>query len=146
MSSPGPQQSRPSERPLSPFMLGQYYRFQLTSVLSLLHRVTGVGLSVGSVLLVWWLVALAGGPWSYDLAGGLWSYDAFSRHLAAWYGQLLLLGWSWALLYHMCNGVRHLVWDLGYGYSIPAVYRSGYVMVAMSFLLTAAAWGVAYVL
>ncbi len=137
MNSPAPQQGRPAERPLSPFMLGQYYRFQLTSVLSLMHRVTGVGLSVGSVLLVWWLVALAGGPWSYA---------AFGTHLGAWYGQLLLLGWSWALLYHLCNGVRHLTWDLGYGYSMPAVYRSGYLAVAASLLLTAAAWGVAYVL
>jgi succinate dehydrogenase / fumarate reductase cytochrome b subunit len=137
MSSPAPQQARPVQRPLSPFMLGQYYRFQLTSVLSLLHRVSGVGLSVGSVLLVGWLVALA---------GGAWTYAAFAGHLTAWYGQLLLLGWSWALLYHLSNGIRHLAWDLGYGYSIPAVYRSGYLVVAASLLLTAAAWGVAYVL
>ena len=137
MNSPAPQQARPVERPLSPFMLGQYYRFQLTSVLSLAHRVTGMGLSVGSFLLVAWLVALAGGPWSYA---------AFGTHLEAWYGQILLLGWSWALLYHLCNGIRHLMWDLGYGFSIPAVYRSGYIVAAASLLLTAAAWGVAYVL
>jgi len=136
MNSPAPQQARPVERPLSPFMLGQYYRFQLTSVLSLLHRVTGVGLSVGTVLLAAWLVALAAGPWAYA---------AFATHLTAWYGQVLLFGWSWALLYHLCNGVRHLAWDLGYGYSIPAVYRSGYAVAALSVLLTAAAWGVAYV-
>jgi succinate dehydrogenase / fumarate reductase, cytochrome b subunit len=135
MNSPAPQQARPAQRPLSPFMLGQYYRFQLTSVLSFLHRMTGVGLSLGAVLLVWWLVALAGGPWSYA---------EFSTHLAAWYGQLLLLGWSWSLLYHLCNGVRHLVWDLGHGYSIPVAYRSGYAVVVISALLTAAAWGVAY--
>lgn len=135
MSSPAPQHTRPAGRPLSPFMLGQYYRFQLTSVLSLLHRLTGIGLSLGAVLLVGWLAALAGGPWSYD---------AFSKHLAAWYGQLLLLGWSWSLLYHLCNGIRHLVWDLGHGYSIPVAYRSGYAVVALSVLLTAAAWGVAY--
>jgi succinate dehydrogenase / fumarate reductase cytochrome b subunit len=116
-------------------MLGQYYRFQLTSVLSFLHRMTGIGLSLGAVLLVWWLAALAGGPWAYA---------AFSEHLLAWYGQLLLLGWSWSLLYHLCNGIRHLVWDLGHGYSIPVAYRSGYAVVAASVLLTAAAWGVAY--
>ena len=137
MSSSAPQASQSAGRPLSPFMLGQYYRFQLTSALSLLHRVTGVGLSVGTVLLVGWLVALAGGPWSYA---------AFGTHLGAWYGQILLLGWSWALLYHLCNGIRHLAWDLGYGFSIPAVYRSGYLVAAASLLLTAAAWGVAYVL
>jgi succinate dehydrogenase / fumarate reductase cytochrome b subunit len=133
MNSPAPK----VDRPLSPFMIGPYYRPQLTSMLSIVHRLTGVGLAVGSLLLVAWLVALAGGPWSYT---------AFSRHVAAWYGQVLLLGWSWALLYHLCNGVRHLCWDLGYGYSIPAVYRSGYVMVAASLLLTGAVWGVAYVL
>ena len=132
MSSPTPQPNRP----LSPFMIGPYYRPQLTSMLSIAHRICGVGLAVGSVLLVAWLMALA---------GGAWSYDAFARHVDAWYGQVLLLGWSWALLYHLCNGVRHMIWDLGYGYSIPVVYRGGYVMVACSFLLTAAAWGLAHV-
>jgi succinate dehydrogenase / fumarate reductase cytochrome b subunit len=137
MSSPAPQAKPELGRPLSPFMLGQYYRFQLTSVLSFLHRLTGIGLSLGAVLLVWWLAALASGPWAYAV---------FSKHLLAWYGQLLLLGWSWSLLYHLCNGIRHLVWDLGHGYSIPVAYRSGYAVVAASVLLTGAAWGVAYVL
>ena len=132
MSSPAPQ----AKRPLSPFMIGPYYRPQLTSMLSILHRLTGVGLSAGAVLLVWWLIALASGPWSYQ---------TFANHLIAWYGQILLAGWSWALLYHLCNGIRHLFWDIGWGYSIPVAYRSGYAVVAVSFLLTAAAWGVAYV-
>lgn len=136
MSSPAREARQDAGRPLSPFMLGLYYRFQLTSVLSFLHRMTGVGLSVGAILLVAWLGALA---------SGAWPYAAFATHVAAWYGQVLLLGWSWALLYHLCNGIRHLVWDLGYGYSIPVAYRSGYGVVAASFLLTAAAWGVAYV-
>lgn len=136
MSSPAREARPDAGRPLSPFMLGLYYRFQLTSVLSFLHRMTGVGLSAGAVLLVWWLGALA---------SGAWTYAAFAGHVAAWYGQVLLLGWSWALLYHLCNGIRHLVWDLGYGYSIPVAYRSGYAVVAVSVLLTAAAWGVAYV-
>lgn len=135
MSSPAPKAPLVIGRPLSPFMLGPYYRFQLTSVLSFVHRVTGVGLSLGAVLLVWWLAALA---------GGAWSYAAFSKHLAAWYGQVLLLGWSWSLLYHLCNGVRHLAWDLGHGYSIPVAYRSGYAVVALSLLLTGAVWGIAY--
>lgn len=124
------------QRPLSPFMIGPYYRPQLTSMLSILHRICGVALSLGSVLLVIWIASLASGPWSYA---------KFAGHLTAWYGQLLLLGWSWALLYHLCNGIRHLAWDLGYGYSIPVVYRTGYAVVAASVLLTAAAWGVAYV-
>lgn len=135
MSSPAPQAKSLPARPLSPFMIGPYYRPQLTSMLSILHRITGVGLSVGALLLVGWLVAIAGGPWTYA---------AFAQHLGAWYGQLLLLGWTWSLLYHLCNGIRHLFWDLGHGYSIPVAYRSGYAVVAASFVLTAAAWGLAY--
>jgi succinate dehydrogenase / fumarate reductase, cytochrome b subunit len=135
MSSPAPQARH--DRPLSPFMIGPYYKPQLTSMLSILHRICGMGLSVGSVLLVGWLVAIAAGPWTYV---------AFAEHAAAWYGQLLMLGWSWALLYHLCNGIRHLCWDLGWGYSIPVVYRTGYIVVAASLLLTGAAWGLAYVL
>jgi succinate dehydrogenase / fumarate reductase, cytochrome b subunit len=132
MSSPAP----PANRPLSPFMIGSVYRAQLTSMLSILHRLTGVGLSLGAVLLVWWLVALASGPWAYA---------AFTKHLTAWYGQVLLAGWTWSLMYHLCNGIRHLFWDIGYGYSIPVAYRSGYAVVAASVLLTGAAWGIAYV-
>ena len=123
------------ERPLSPFMLGPYYRFQLTSVLSFIHRLTGIGLSIGTVLLVGWLIALAGGPWPYD---------AFAKHLGAWYGQVLLMGWSWSLLYHLCNGIRHLFWDMGYGFDMKIAYRSGYAVVALSLLLTAAVWTLAY--
>jgi len=130
MSSPAP-----ANRPLSPFMLGPYYRFQLTSVLSFAHRVTGIGLSLGTLLLACWLIALASGPYAYA---------RFAEHLMAWYGQALLFGWSWALLYHLCNGIRHLVWDLGKGFSMDAVYRGGYLVVAASFLITAAAWGLAY--
>ena len=123
-------------RPLSPFMIGPYYKPQLTSMLSIVHRLTGVGLSMGVVLLAWWLCALAAGPWAYA---------AFARHLTAWYGQLLLAGWTWALMYHLCNGIRHLFWDIGKGYSIPVAYKSGYAVVALSLLLTIAAFGVPYV-
>lgn len=137
MNSPAPQARPANARPLSPFMIGPYYKPQLTSMLSIVHRICGVGLSVGSVLLVAWLVAVAAGPWPYA---------AFAKHAAAWYGQLLMLGWSWALLYHLCNGIRHLCWDLGWGYSIPVLYRTGYAAVAASLLLTGAAWGLAYVL
>jgi succinate dehydrogenase / fumarate reductase cytochrome b subunit len=135
MSSP--QVSRPAGRPLSPFMIGPYYRPQLTSMLSILHRMTGMALSAGAVLMVWWLASIAAGPWAYA---------EFARHAHAWYGQALLAGWTWALMYHLCNGIRHLFWDLGYGYRIPVAYASGYAVVAASVLLTAGAWGAAYVL
>ncbi|MEQ1437846.1 succinate dehydrogenase, cytochrome b556 subunit [Fontimonas sp. SYSU GA230001] len=121
-------------RPLSPFMLGQYYRFQWTSLLSFAHRITGIGLSLGTLLLTGWLVALAGGP--------QW-YAAYSAQLTAWYGQVLLFGWSWALMYHLCNGIRHLFWDIGRGFELKTAERSGYAVVVVSLTLTAAAWAIA---
>jgi succinate dehydrogenase / fumarate reductase cytochrome b subunit len=124
-------------RPLSPFMLGQYYRFQWTSLLSIIHRVTGVGLSVGTLLVAAWLISLAMGPMVYA---------DFARHLTAWYGQVLLFGWSWALMYHLGNGIRHLFWDIGWGFDIKTAEKTGYAVVAASLLLTAAAWAVAYFL
>lgn len=132
MSTP----SNTPQRPLSPFMLGQYYRFQLTSALSFVHRMTGVGLSIGTLLLAGWLVTLAAGPEAYGL---------FARHLTAWYGQVLLFGWSWSLLYHLCNGIRHLFWDVGKGFEIGTAYKSGYAVLVVSTLLTIAAWALAYV-
>jgi succinate dehydrogenase / fumarate reductase cytochrome b subunit len=125
---------RQSKRPLSPFMIGPYYRTQLTSMLSILHRATGVFLSFGSALLAGWLVAAASGPDAYECA---------HRALTSMFGQLALLAWSYALFYHLCNGIRHLVWDAGYGFTMNAVYRGGYLMVAASLLLTAAAWTLA---
>ena len=122
-------------RPLSPFMIGPYYKPQLTSMLSITHRVTGVGLAGGTLLLAGWLIALAGGPETY--AG-------YARHVQAWYGQLLLLGFSWALLYHLCNGIRHLFWDIGKGLDVPTAYKSGYAVVVVSAVLTVAVWAVAY--
>ncbi|HEX4871803.1 MAG TPA: succinate dehydrogenase, cytochrome b556 subunit [Nevskiaceae bacterium] len=130
--------SKPTaSRPLSPFMIGPYYRPQLTSMLSITHRATGVALSLGTLLLAGWLMALAAGPQTFD---------AYAVHVGAWYGQLLLIGWSWALLYHLCNGIRHLFWDAGYGLEIKTAYASGYAVVALSALLTAACWGLAYAL
>ena len=129
MSTPTP------NRPMSPFMLGQYYRFQLTSALSFVHRVTGVGLSIGTLLLAAWLIALA--------AGEGW-YGFVAHHINAWYGQVLLFCWSWALLYHLCNGIRHLFWDVGKGFEISTAYKSGYAVLAISTLLTIAAWALAY--
>lgn len=117
-------------------MIGPYYRPQLTSMLSITHRATGVFLSLGSLLLVGWLMAAASGPEVY--AGA-------QRVISAWYGQLLLLGWSYALFYHLCNGIRHLVWDAGYAFDLKSVYRGGWLMVAASVLLTAGAWALAYV-
>ena len=127
--------SSATNRPLSPFMIGPYYRPQLTSMLSITHRATGVGLSAGTLFLAFWLVALASGP---D------AYAKFAVHVTAWYGQLILLAFSWSLLYHLCNGIRHLFWDVGKGLDIPTAYKSGYAVVVVSGLLTVATWALAY--
>lgn len=118
-------------RPLSPHL--QIYRPQITSVLSILHRITGVALSVGTLMLTWWLLAAAAGPDHFALAHGF---------ITSWLGYLLLLGWSVALFYHLSNGIRHLAWDAGWGFELPAVYKSGYAVIAATVVLTALAWGV----
>jgi succinate dehydrogenase / fumarate reductase, cytochrome b subunit len=121
------------QRPLSPHL--QVYKWQLTSVLSVLHRATGLALAFGTIFLVWWLFAAASGPDAFATAQGFW----FS-----WFGRLLLLGWTWSLFYHLANGIRHLFWDAGYGYELNTTYASGWTVVAASFVLTLIAWIAAY--
>jgi succinate dehydrogenase / fumarate reductase, cytochrome b subunit len=116
-------------RPLSPHL--QIYRWQLTSVLSILHRASGVALSVGAILLISWLGAAADGPESY--AG-------FQQFIGSWLGLLLLFGWSVALFYHLCNGIRHLWWDTGRGLDLPSVYAGGRIVLAGTAVLTVVAW------
>ncbi len=117
------------DRPLSPHL--QIYRPQLTSVLSITHRLTGVALSVGSPVLVFWLLAAAAGPQSYAALHGF---------LASWIGLVLLLGWTFSLFFHLCNGVRHLFWDAGYGFELESIYASGWAVVAISAGMTLVAW------
>lgn len=121
-----------SNRPLSPHL--QVYRPQLTSVLSITHRVTGVVLAAGLLLLAYWLVALAAGPGPFSSAGAL---------MGSWFGKLVLLGFSYALFYHMCNGVRHLFWDMGFGFELNTAYASGWAVVVVSVALTVVAWAIA---
>lgn len=122
---------KPGTRPLSPFMIGPYYRPQLTSMLSIIHRGTGVLLTIGTLMLAYWLVALASGPDAYAAA---------QRFIGSWFGRLCLFGWSAALFYHLCNGIRHLFWDAGKGFDIPTVYASGYAVIAATVILTVATW------
>jgi succinate dehydrogenase / fumarate reductase, cytochrome b subunit len=124
-------------RPLSPFMLGQYYRFQISSFLSITHRITGVGLALGTLFIAIWVMSAVAGPESY--ARFAW----FARTPI---GLLLLLGWSWALMFHLCNGIRHLVWDVGYAFDKKSVDAGGIIVCAASVVLTAAIWIVAYLL
>jgi succinate dehydrogenase / fumarate reductase, cytochrome b subunit len=119
------------ERPISPFMFPTWYRFQITSLLSIIHRFTGIGLAIGSFLLAWWLVAVAAG-------GEL--YSATHAFIASPIGMALLFLWSAAFFYHLCNGIRHLAWDAGYGFEITEAYRSGYAVLAAAAVLTVLTW------
>jgi succinate dehydrogenase / fumarate reductase cytochrome b subunit len=121
------------ERPLSPHL--QIYRPQITSILSILHRITGAALAVGTLLLVYWLAAAAGGPDTYDAAQSV---------IGSVIGQLLLFGWTWALFFHLVNGIRHLLWDTGKGFDLPIVSVSGWTAVILATVLTLAVWIAAY--
>jgi succinate dehydrogenase / fumarate reductase cytochrome b subunit len=116
-------------RPLSPFL--GIYRWPLAMALSITHRATGIALAAGTLLIVWLLLALANGPESYAAA------RAFC---ASWFGIVLLFGWSWSLAFHLANGVRHLFWDVGKGYSIQQAKISGVVVVVFSLVLTGLIW------
>lgn len=121
----------PVQRPLSPHL--QVYRPQITSVLSITHRGTGLALTVGSWLLVWWLLAAAAGPDAFSTAQWFWG---------SWIGLLLLFGWSYSLFFHLCNGIRHLVWDCGYGFDLRTTYKSGWTVIVASLVLTLLAWAI----
>jgi succinate dehydrogenase / fumarate reductase, cytochrome b subunit len=118
-----------NNRPLSPHL--QVYKPQLTTFMSITHRATGIALAVGTLVLVCWLIAAATGESEFN------DVQAF---LGSIVGRLLLLGWSYALFYHMCNGLRHLFWDAGKGFEIETAYMTGRIVIAASVLLTIAAW------
>jgi succinate dehydrogenase / fumarate reductase cytochrome b subunit len=117
------------ERPLSPHL--GIYRKQLTSVLSILHRISGIGLSIGAFGVAWFLVALAGGDASYA---------RFLECATSPVGLALLFAWTAGLNYHLLNGLRHLAWDAGKGFDLPTVYRSGWTVVVLAIVATAAIW------
>ncbi|MEE8307128.1 MAG: succinate dehydrogenase, cytochrome b556 subunit [Gammaproteobacteria bacterium] len=116
-------------RPLSPHL--QVYRWQLTMVLSILHRATGTVLSVGFLLLVCWLVAALSGADAYHQMVNL---------LSGWPGHLFLVGVSFCFFYHLANGIRHLAWDIGWGFEISRVYASGWSVIILSVVFTNAFW------
>ncbi|MDQ2703514.1 MAG: succinate dehydrogenase, cytochrome b556 subunit [Pseudomonadota bacterium] len=117
------------ERPLSPHL--QVYRWQITMTMSILHRTTGIILVAGAFALAWWLLAIA--------AGGE-HYAAAAACLASPFGQLALFGFSLSLVYHLLNGIRHLLWDAGIGFEIPEFYASGWTVAVLTVVLTAAIW------
>jgi len=125
--------SRP--RPKSPNI--QIYRPQLTSVLSILNRITGNILSACAVVLVIWLIAAATGPQAYGVVQGA---------IASWVGQIVLFGATFAFFLHLCGGIRHLVWDTVHGFELRSIYISGWVVVGASIALTVAAWVISLLL
>ena len=120
-------------RPLSPHL--HIYRPQMTSVLSITHRATGIVLASGAVLFFCWLMAASIGPEAFVMIYGL---------LGSWFGQLLLWGITFSLFYHLCNGMRHLAWDMGWGFGLDKVQISGWLTVIFSVLMTVLTLGIAY--
>ena len=116
------------QRPLSPFMLGSYYRPQLTSVLSILHRITGLILCLGAVALIAWISTLASGPDAY--AG----FQVFAQGIG---GKTLLVASVFSLSYHLGNGIRHLFWDAGKGFDLKSAYASGYAVMVFALVFSA---------
>jgi succinate dehydrogenase / fumarate reductase, cytochrome b subunit len=118
-----------SNRPLSPHL--QVYKPQLTSILSIIHRMTGVALSFGAVIFVVWLVSLASGPESYA---------SFVGYAGSLVGQIILFGLTFSFFYHFCCGIRHLLWDAGYFLELKDVYKTGRIVVGVSLVLTLIVW------
>lgn len=120
---------RALHRPLSPHV--QIYRLPLTALLSITHRITGVGLSAGLVLLTWWIAAAAYGDGAYSVVMAV---------IGSWFGKLVLFGFSLSLYFHLCNGVRHLVWDAGKGFEISDTQRANQIVLAVAAVLTILTW------
>ena len=118
-----------SNQPLSPHL--HIYKPQLTSYMSILHRLSGIFLSLGLLALVYWFTSIALGHEAYQQANSL---------LGSWFGRLLLFMWSFALFYHLANGTRHLFWDAGLGFDIKMVYISGRFTWGIAIILTLTSW------
>lgn len=117
---------KPLVRPLSPHL--GIYRPQYTSMLSILHRITGVALSVGSLLLVYWLLAAASGPARYAES---------QEFFTSLWAQIAIAAWVFSFCYHFLNGIRHLVWDTGRGFDLKVARKSGYAVLIGALILTA---------
>jgi succinate dehydrogenase / fumarate reductase cytochrome b subunit len=123
------QAAKPTVRPLSPHL--QVYRLPLAAWLSITHRITGIGLTIGTLLLTWWIASAAYGPTAYQTA---------TNFIGSPLGYLLLFGFSVALFYHLCNGIRHLFWDIGMNFEIAATNRANIVVLIGTVALTAVTW------
>ncbi len=113
------------QRPLSPHL--SIYKPQITSAVSIFHRITGVGMALGALLITWWFVAGAVSPGYFGFVDGL---------MTSLIGDLVMFGMLWALIFHALNGIRHLIWDTGRGMEIETVNKSGVFVVGASLVLT----------
>ena len=118
-------------RPMSPHL--QVYRFQLSMFLSIANRIAGVAASLGTLLLVWWLVAAASGPAAFDTV---------QRWVGNPLGLLVLFGWTLALVYHFVAGLRHLAWDAGYGFAKASFNKAGPIAIVVTLVATALIFGI----
>jgi len=123
-----------NDRPLSPHV--GLYRWQISNSLSILHRMTGILLSLGALALVGWLVSIVAGPSAYASLN-----EFFSSPL----GALMLLGWTFCFFYHLCNGIRHLAWDTGHGLEKERARQTGWLVVAVAVIMTLGTWIAAFV-
>lgn len=125
------QKNRPKNRPLSPHLT--IYKPQISSILSISHRITGVVNYIGMVVLLWWITSIAFLPqdpthtWIWELAN-------------YWLGKLIIFGWSFSIFFHLCTGIRHLFWDAGLGFDVKVMNRTGILAVFMAIALTCLAW------
>jgi len=122
-----------SNRPLSPHL--DVYKLPLSALLSIVHRGTGAFLTIGTFVLVWWLMALAGGEEAFNAA---------QEFMGSFIGRLVLFGWSFALFFLLANGIRHLVWDAGYCFEKDEVEKTSFIVLAVSGFLTILVWVVAF--
>ena len=120
-----------NNRPLSPHL--QIYGWQITWTLSILHRIAGIALGVGTLMLAYWLIALATGPEAYQNA---------MAFIGSIFGMVPLFGFTAALIYHLLNGIRHLVWDAGYGFDLGTVSASGWAILILTAVLTVFVWAI----
>ncbi len=120
-------------RPLSPHLT--IWRWQVTMLSSIMHRATGMALSGGAIVLAWWLVSVSNGSEGYD---------SFMVYAAMPLGLLVLFGFTWSFAFHFCNGIRHLAWDLGYGFNKHTASKTGFLVFALSFLIAIAAFALVW--
>ncbi|HEX5078972.1 MAG TPA: succinate dehydrogenase, cytochrome b556 subunit [Geminicoccaceae bacterium] len=118
-----------AKRPLSPHL--QIYRWPINMALSISHRASGIGLALGLILVTWWLLALASGPEAFAVV---------QAAMRSWLGTLVLFLWTLVLYFHLCNGIRHLIWDAGYGFELTTARRSAIAVLSVAGAMTVLSW------